>query len=728
MRVRSISSQPNEPLLCLLLFLVVLAVFLPSVRNDFVNYDDPAYVTANDHVKGGLKWEGLWWAFTSTEESNWHPVTWLSHMLDCRLFGLRSWGHHLTSVLFHTLNTVMLFWLLRSLTGALWQSLVIALLFGVHPLRVQSVVWIAERKDVLSACFFMSALLAWIRPKIQGPNFRAQAPTSGDGAVDSTGHGPNFATHSAASVPGSLRGLCSRWYWLTLLLFALGLMSKPSVVTLPLVLLLLDYWPLRRLQDARSVRLPLDTQAPGHRSWQRVFWGLVLEKLPFFVLAAAASAITLWVQQSGGAIRSLERLPLTLRLEGALVSYGRYLLKFFYPVNLSVFYPYPAAWLLWQVLMALLALGAISVLVVILRRKHPYLFIGWLWYLITLLPMIGLVQAGAQSMADRYTYISLIGIAIMLVHGAYDLTCRWSWHRVLLAAVSVVLLATCAGLTRWQIGFWTDSETLFRRALAVTSDNPLARLNLGVALAEKGKPGAAAELQAALALVPDDPDLQRTVGRALVVTGHPAEAVGPLQASVVAEPDRADAQLLLGRALEGAGRLEEAIIHYREAARLDPQLADAQADLGVALFRKGDFEESAARFRETLKLRPTSSEAHDNLGLALSRSGRLDEALSEFGEALRLKPSSADVHNHLGLVLRQMHRLDEAIAQFQQALTLMPTNAEAQVNWGVVLYNQGRSDEAIAHFREALRLDPNHAQARKNLETLLARKRASGGP
>ncbi len=711
------SKEGTVVLVSALLWFLTLATFLPALRNDFVNYDDPLYVTSNPHVQSGLSSEAFRWAFLSSHASNWHPVTWLSHMLDWQLFGARSWGHHLSSALLHSCNAVLLFLLWRRLTGAFWPALAVAILFGVHPLRVQSVAWVAERKDVLSGFFFLVALLAYtayVQHKV------SQAGESlGDGTQQP---GVGSASAAAGASRCGSKFLC---YGLALFSFALALMSKAMVVSLPVILLLLDYWPLRRLSPPQVQFLPV-TMRVGQLVWSQRLWRLVLEKVPFFLLAAAVGIVTILVQQSGGAIRSLARFPVWVRLEGALVSYSAYLGKFFYPVPLAAFYPHPGSWKAGVVLGCLGLLVAIFLAAVVWRRKFPYLLAGWLWYIAMLLPVIGLVQAGGQFIADRYTYLPLIGLCIMLVFGARDLGRHYKYHRFVFAAAGAAIALACMLVSWWQIGFWADSETLFRRALAVTPDNALARLNLGVALGEKHKPGAVEQLQAALRLVPGDPDLQRTVGNAFLAIGHPEEAIAPLAESLALEPQRADAHLLLGRALEATGDLDEALGQYREAARLNPHLADARADLGVALFRKAQFQESAAEFREVLKSRPASAEAHDNLGLALAALGQGDEAMSQYRQALKLRPNSADVHNHAGLLLRQQRRLDEAILEFQKALQIDPKNVDAQVNWGVVLYNKGLTDEAIGHFEQALRLDPTHAQARKNLEALLARKSGTG--
>src|ERR1041384_6646102 len=381
------------PTLCILLFLLVFGAFLPSLRNDFINYDDPPYVTDNAQVQNGLSGENVRWAFSSSEQANWHPLTWLSHMLDCQVFGLQPWGHHLTSVLLHTVNSLLCFLVLQRITGAPWRSWCVAALFGLHPLRVESVAWLAERKDVLSGLFFMLVLIAYAK------------------FVQSTGH-----TGSAISqAPNPTVKRCASsfiiyhpfWYFylLALVFFVLGLMSKPMLVTLPCIMLLLDFWPLHRVKKEGITTV-------------------VVEKVPFFLVAAASSVVTLLVQQRGGAVIAIARLPLHLRLENALVSYCRYLAKLFWPAKLSVFYPLPPHWATPTVLLAAVLIAGVSVFVLTMWRRHPYLPVGWFWFVGTLIPVIGLVQVGAQSMADRYSYLPSIGVFIALVWGGCNLVQR----------------------------------------------------------------------------------------------------------------------------------------------------------------------------------------------------------------------------------------------------------------------------------------------------------------
>ena len=579
----------QETLLSLLLFVVVVIVFLPALRNGFVHYDDPLYVTANAQVQKGLTWDGILWAFHSTVAANWHPLTMLSHMLDCQLFGLKPWGHHATSVLLHAANSALLFLLLRRMTGSTWRSLFVAALFGLHPLRVESVAWIAERKDVLSTFFGLLSLLAYV----------AYAKEKAE------------KKYSVFSVQCSVS---RRWYCAALAFFALGLMSKPMLVTWPFLMLLLDYWPLGRSGECgvRSAELDGGGFRPAGRG--RLVW----EKIPFFGLAAAASVITFLVQKQGGAVETMARLPLAARVENALVAYGRYLGKFFWPENLSVVYLYPARWPVLEIcLFALLLLG-ISILVVILRRKRPWLITGWFWFAGTLVPVIGLVQVGERLMADRYTYVPLIGIAVIVAWSGQELTQWWRSTVAIRAGLAAAVIVPCALLTRRQISYWHDGESLFRHAIAATEDNYVAHLSLGLALVSQGRfDEAISHYREALRL---RPDFTR-------VPGH------------------------LAVALANQGKLDEALIQFQEAARREPGAAPAHYNLGSALFKKGRLDEAINQFREALRLNPDYPEAHCNLGAALGTQGRLDEAITHLQAALRLRPDYPDAQRNLRYTL-----------------------------------------------------------------------------
>ena len=662
----------------LLIFLAVLGVYLPAIGNGFVNYDDPDYVILNPHVLGGLTWGGLRWAFRSGYAGNWHPLTWLSHMADCQFYGLIPWGHHLTSVLLHALNAMLLFLVLRQMTGATGRSFMVAALFGLHPLHVESVAWVAERKDVLSTFFLLltlGAYVKWARPSLPG---------------------------EAAAGSGN-----RLFYGLALVCFALGLMGKAMLVTLPFVLLLLDYWPLGR--TGANKRLG---DKPFH---------LLIEKIPFLALAAADGAVTLAVQGNVGAVSDSGLLPFGLRIDNALISYCRYLGGLFYPANLAIYYPYPAAWPVAEVLGSGALLVGITVFAVTQRRDRPYLPVGWFWYLGTLLPVIGLVQVGSQSMADRYTYIPSIGIFLSVVWGAEALTRRWRRQAVALGAIATAILAGCALLTCRQIGYWADSETLFRHALAATENNWLAHNNLGSALLQKGDAsGAIAECTEALRLSPRNARAHSNLADALMQTGRRAQAIAEYGEALRLAPNDADIHNNLGNALAGADRLPEAITEYEAALRLNPSLAVAYNNLGNALAGVGRFPAAIAQYERALDLRPDYAGAHENLGDALLQAGKKAEAAAEYRKALSLNPDYFEAHCSLGSLLADAGRTAEAVGQLTAAARLQPKNAGAHNNLGSALAELGQVREARLQFEEALRLDPNDAEARTNLARLSA--------
>jgi tetratricopeptide (TPR) repeat protein len=657
--LREIWKRHSVLLSCLLLAGAVLWAFLPAIGNDFTGYDDPDYVTANPHVQQGVTAESIRWAFTSAAAANWHPLTWLGHVLDCQLYGLEPWGHHLTSLLLHLLTSIVLFLALRQATGATGKSLAVSLLFSLHPLRAESVAWVAERKDVLSALFFCTTL--WAQAKFGARSAECGAQRSPSGIRP-----PASGIQQRVS---SIQHPTTWLYLLTLSFFLLGLLSKPMLVTVPFVLLLVDFWPLQR--------------------WSRTNWlKLVIEKLPFVGAAAAVSVVTFMVQKQGGAMGAV--LPFGARLENALVSYGRYLGRLFWPVDLSPFYPPVANWPGLVVLAAALLLAGLTAAAVWQWRKRPWLCVGWLWFVGMLVPVIGLVQVGEQSMADRYTYLPSIGLFIAVVWGAGELLdARPAFVRLALAALAGTSLVL-AVLTRVQVAYWKDTETLFRHALAVTEGNYLAHYNLGAALEKQARfDEATAEFEAALRL----------------------------------KPDYAEAHNNLGIVKDKTGRLDEALEQFAEAIRLRPQFADPHNNRAVTLEKLGRMDDAAAEYQAALRLKPDYADAHYNYGLALAAEGRLTEAVQEYRAALRCQPNAPDVHNNLGVALDRLDKLDDAIGHYQAALALNPNYATAHFNLGVALGKKGRLDEAIEEFQAALRLRPDYPQAQKNLAITLELKR-----
>jgi tetratricopeptide (TPR) repeat protein len=635
-----------------LLVLVTIAIYWPVMRHAFVNHDDSLYVTDNPHVRAGLTWEGLVWAFGRVhgDQTYWHPLSWVSHMVDCQLYGLKPGGHHRTSMLLHAANAVLVFLVFRRMTGAFWRCVVLAALFALHPLQVDSVAWVAERKNLLSAFFWLLSLWAYVRyAEVHSPKSNVQSPA---GCI--ADHGSRITHYPAL------------FYVLSLFFLACGLMCKPVLVTLPFVLLLLDYWPLRRFQLAtlnaqRSTSPPrhgLELQTPD--SGLKVFLPLLWEKLPFFALAVASSVITVLAHQALGMLDSVSRLPWDARLENALVSYVRYLGKTFWPSRLAVFYPYPTAWPMWEVVTCALLLLAISGLVLGTARSRPWLFVGWFWFLGVLVPFIGLIQVGAQAMADRFMYVPVLGIFVTLIWGLHGLAKGGRYQQNGLAVAGAAAIVVCLVLTRQQLGHWKDSETLFRHALEVTENNWLAHLNLGSALDEKGQ-------------------------------------------------------------------TDEAIREFEEAIRLKSGYVLAHNNLGVAIVKKGQIDEGISQYHEAIRLKPDYALAHSNLGLALVEKGQIEEAIREFQEAIRLKPDFAEAHSNLGMALVRKGQIGEAIREFQEAIRLKPDFAEAHYNLGMALVRKSQIDEAITEFQEAIRLKPDFTEAHQSLGLALAIKNAPAG-
>lgn len=597
-------------LVSLLLFGVVAGVFAPGLRNDFVNYDDPGYVTENPYVQRGLTLANLRWALASGAAANWHPLTWLSHMADCTLFGLQPAGHHLTSVLLHACNAGLLFLGLHRMTRATGRSFLVALLFGVHPLRVESVVWVAERKDVLSGLFFLLTILA-------------------------------YAQYLRTSrVPGRKS---RRYYVAAVGAFALGLMSKPMLVTLPCVLLLLDWWPLQRFAPAATAA----SSSPA-----RVMRELAWEKTPFFLLAAASSVVTYAVQQSHGAVVQVHAISLGDRTANMLVSYFRYLAKAVWPADLALPYPYPPHWPGPMVLLAGAGLALGTGGAVALRRRHPYLLTGWLWFLGTLVPVIGLVQVGAQAMADRYTYLPLVGLLVMLVWGLNEWGKRGRHTRWALPVAGGVAALLCALRTQRQISYWKDSESLSRHAIAVTRNNAVALENLGRALGEKGQVDEAIEqYRAALRLNPQDGIAYNGLAVMLMEKRDFEAAANQLRTALELNPDDAFAHGNLGVILAGRGELDEALRHLEQAARLQPDDAGVRNNLAGVLAARGRFAEAIPHYRAAIALKPNYAKARNNLGVALVRTGELDQAIEQFREAVRLQPGFTPAQEQLKAAL-----------------------------------------------------------------------------
>ena len=648
-------------LICLLLVLLTLALYLPVTNHSFINFDDDQYVTGNSHVNAGLNWSGITWAFHSRYAHNWHPLTWISHMLDCQWYGLNPTGHHLTSLLFHIANTVLLFLFLNRTTGTIGRSGFVAVLFACHPLHVESVAWVAERKDVLSTFFWILTLLAYARfveesktqsPKSQPQSSKLKAPR------------PEFKAQSPKATV---------FYVTALVMFACGLMSKPMLVTLPFVLLLLDFWPLQRFT--------LNNFGVHTSTLVR----LIVEKIPFLVLSLASSVITFLVQR--GALAPLDTLPLSFRLSNAAVSYLRYVSKSFWPSDLAVFYPIPAHWPSALVIISTSFALACSVLFLRLARRYPYLFVGWFWYLGTLIPVIGLVQAGAQSIADRYLYIPDIGLFITAVWGFNALWGASPPKTSIAGMVGIVILVGCSVGTWRQLLFWQNSVTLFSHAKAVVPENYLIDNHLGEALDE---------------------------------VGQFDMAIPILEESVHINPANARGFAELGTAFAQERKLPEAIESFRKAVQLRPDDAVLHYDLGAELLENGQLNEATAELLTALQLNPNFAAAHRSLAADLLKRGETMAALEQFSEAVNLSPAWADAHFDYGLALLNDNQPAMAVDQFSAAVALAPDQARGHYRLAEALLCRHRPRDAVDEFWKALRLDPNYPDALNDLAWMLA--------
>lgn len=590
------------------LIVITLSVYMQVGNHPFQIIDDAGYITENPHVAPGITINNIVWAFSSVHLSNWHPITWLSHMADAQLYGMNPRGHHLTSVAIHTLNTLLLFYLLLRLTSAQWQSFFVAVLFSTHPLHVESVAWVAERKDVLSMFFMLITLHLYSEYVMKQKNVH---------------------------------------YFLALFFFILGLMAKPMLVTLPIVMLLLDIWPLERYR---------------HKGIHRVHQisctvnVLIKEKIPFIFFALLSCFITIYAQHKGGSVSSLAQIPFHLRIENALIAYITYIGKTFWPHDLAILYPFPSTIPIWQSTISLSVLFFLSVAAIWSVRSYPYVAVGWFWFIITLVPVIGLVQVGTQSMADRYTYLPLIGIFIIIAWGGSDLTKGMRHRQGILAMLTVTITFVSATLAWYQLGYWQDNISLYRHAIKITTGN-----------------------------------------------------------NSLVHSSLADALMLRDKE-----NTNEAILEYRVALRLNPNNWAAHCNLGIALIDKGAIDEAILEYKEALRIVPNNMDVHYNLGRAFNDKGNFDDAIQHYQKALQINPSHVKSYNSLGVAYSSKGMRDEAIQKYYEALRLDPNFLEAHYNLGLDLTLQGRLDEAIFEFREVLRIIPNDVNARKKLEAAIA--------
>jgi len=615
--------------ICVILALGTFIVFWPVRNFQFINFDDHVYITDNPYVYSGLARTNILWAFTTAYSSNWHPLTWLSHMIDCQLFSTNPGWHHIINLLFHIINTLLLFTFLSQITCKTGQSFFVAALFALHPLHVESVAWVAERKDVLSTMFWFLTIIAYV----------------------------SYIRH---------RGIIK--YLLIVALFALGLMAKPMLVTLPFVLLLFDYWPIERFKKEK-------------------LHYLILEKIPLFIFSAASCIVTVIAQRSGGALESTETIPLGFRMANAILSYAKYIQKTFWPTKLAFFYPHPATeFNLLLLLVSLSLLLAISVYVISQFNKRKYLLVGWLWFIGTLVPVIGFVQVGAQAMADRYTYVPLIGIFMIVTWGVSDLFVKLKCPRYLLTAAALVVLVFLSICSRIQVLYWRDSTALFEHALEVTEKNYTAHSCLAYVLCEQGKIN---------------------------------EAIAHNRLAIKFNPAYLDAQFNLGNIFLQQGNLNDALNQFYNVLQIDPDYIKAHRNIAKILIKQDKPAQAIPHYENILKVQPDDYDAQNGLGIVLARIGKFNEAFEHFNRALQVDPDRAEIYNNLGFTFIQQGKFDEAELQLTKALKLDPNNSKTHYQFARVLSEKNDLNNAVAHLRESLRLDPNNIESMNKLAWFL---------
>jgi protein O-mannosyl-transferase len=659
----------NVVLVCVALAAVTIAAYGPSIHAEFVNIDDPTYIAENLRVQRGITLENVNWAFRTFYFSNWHPLTWLSYMLDCELFGVNPQAMHRVNLGLHVANALLLFLLLNRLTSALGASAVVAALFALHPAHVESVAWIAERKDVLSTLFWMLTMCAYVE---------------------------------------YVRRRCAGWYTASLIFLALGLMSKSMLVTLPFVLLLIDVWPMQRL-------------AVGVAGW----WGdarrLVLEKLPFFALAGVSSYLTFLAQDRGESVVSFVHLPLPERVENAIVSYVRYLGKIVWPSDLAVFYPHPAEWSGLQVNAAAALVIVMSVLAVLSIRRRPHLFCGWFWFVGTLVPVLGIIQVGGQSIADRYTYVPSIGLFVAGVWAGRGLILAGIFKVSSGLAVAVAIMAACAVLTWRQAAHWRNSLALFTHTEKVTAPNVTTLNNLGDALQQVGRIDEATQkFRAALKLDPENFWAWGNLGNLEMRAGRTDEAMRHYLRALQLKPNSPEVHYNLGLAFAAKRDFTHAVSHYEQALALNPFYLNARVNLGNAYLSASHPDAAATNYAAALQLKPDYLPAHYDLGNARLAQRRPQEAIKHFGHAIRLDPSFADAYRQLATALQQAGRPADASAPLERALALQLSSPGIHAQLGSLYADLGRIPEALEQYKTALKLDPEMPAVLNNLAWLLA--------
>jgi len=654
--------------LCLIIGIVV--VYIKVQKFDFVGYDDELYVTQNHYVQKGLSVESFIWAFTTSHAGNWHPLTWFSHMLDCEMYGMNPAGHHWTNVEFHIANTLLLFIILFKMTGALWQSAFVAALFAIHPLHVESVAWISERKDVLSTFFGLLSIAAYYR----------------------------FVKKSSV-----------KYYILVIVLLSLSLMAKPMLVTIPFVLILLDFWPLNRFQLQRDFHLKPEKK---YSNAIRRNYRVILEKIPIFIPVVISCIVTFFAQKSGGAVKAIWALPMKYRIANAVVSYVSYVLKAIWPHKLAVFYPHPGNSLpLWQIAGGALLIVAACYWALRTAMKYPYILVGLLWYLGTLVPVIGLVQVGDQAMADRYTYIPLIGIFIIvswgvsdlfkkrlrdqkskvrgqrseISSGVLDLFKERRIKKIFLGISAVILLVALSSKSFFQLNTWKNGITLFEQAVKATKNNYGAENNLGTAYG------------------PIDLD----------------KSLLHYKTALKIKPDYATALYNMGTIYEKKGQTDEAISHYLKALQIDPNYFGALNNLGLIFFNRKDYDRAVLYFKRALRTDSKKADARINLANVLFLQSKPDEAMLQYQKILQIDTENANAHYNLAYVLFKQNKINEAVYHYNEVIRIDPKYLKAYYNLGNIYLNQGKTAEAFKYYAEIIKLKPDYVQPYNKLGFIL---------
>ena len=670
MSVSTTISRHLVAVAALLLIASTLLVYAPIKDHQFLNFDDSTYVTDNSWVKRGLTWQSVHWAMTTVEAAFWHPLTWLSHMLDYQLFGLNPSGHHLTSLLLHLANVLLLFAVLQQMTGAVWRSALVAALFALHPLNVESVAWVSERKNVLSTLFWLLTIWAYVG-YVRKPGWQRYLGMMG--------------------------------------ILVLGLMAKPMLVTLPCVLLLLDYWPLGRL-------------GKDWKEFQERLPRLVVEKLPLFIPVAVASVVAIEAQSQAGALPSWEGLPLGTRVANAVLAYGLYLKKLVWPTDLVVFYPHPGSSLaLWSVALSALVLVGISLGVWLRRQRSSYLVVGWLWYLGTLFPVSGIIQVGGHALADRFAYVTFMGLFIVVVWGTAEMTTTLGWRREWLVGAVLCMLMPLTLLTRVQLSYWRSTTPLFEHVLQVNPKNHVAHNILGLESMEKMEfTKAQQQFLEAIKIGPKYAPAYNNLGLALLEQERFGEAAQRFSQTLKVNPDSVDALNNLGLVWLRQGKLRQATLQFSQVMETNPDYAEAYTNMGLVLAAQKRFEEAIAWYDRALKIAPDSYDAFNNLGVALMETDRLEKAVAHLSRAREINPRNVEAYANLGLALAKAGRIEEAAQQLSQAIEIQPKFAQSYYYLGLVRTAQQRIPEAIENYRAALHRQPNHPAARQKLHLLLA--------